>query len=194
MVRRGSVAFTIKLLPAARAGPNSQAGTSMGSRNPGGIENVGGHQGGGCLGRGGGVRIALRGRTSIFEREDTVARRRAGASFQATMRLGKSQGAFARRGEGGGGEQGFGYLHDNTVASSKSGPQFPGRHENGEVPGDDLPYHPQGLLVNGGLHFARERTTGHYGAMDLVGPACIVPQVFHRQGDIPAPAPQHIVE
>ena len=46
------------------------------------------------------------------------------------------------------------YLHDNTVASSKGRAQFPGSHENGEVPGDDLTHHPQGLLVNGGLHLA----------------------------------------
>lgn len=46
------------------------------------------------------------------------------------------------------------YLHDHTVASSQGRAQLPGRHEDGEVPGDDLAHHPQGLLVDGGHHLA----------------------------------------
>ncbi|KAF3807668.1 Aldehyde dehydrogenase, partial [Colletotrichum gloeosporioides] len=72
-------------------------------------------------------------------------------------------------------------LQHDRVPASKRRTQLPGRHVEGVVPGDNLPADPQRLL-DGVSQLIRADV--HRLAVELVGPACVVPQHLGKVRDI----------
>ena len=66
--------------------------------------------------------------------------------------------------------RGLGGLQHHRVAAREGGRDLPGRHQEGEVPGDDLPHHPE-----------RARRHPRHRVLELVGPAGVVEEVGRGQ-------------
>lgn len=81
-----------------------------------------------------------------------------------------------------GGERGlFRGLEDDGVSGGDDGADFPGEHEQGEVPRDDLATDPNGLVAGVVEGF---RVGVDDLAVDLIGPTTVVPDASGRVGDV----------
>lgn len=72
-------------------------------------------------------------------------------------------------------------LEDRDASGGKAGAELPCEHEEGEVPGDDLAAHADGLVVGHGEEVAVD---GHGLALDLVGPASVVAEAVDDEVEV----------
>ncbi len=111
-----------------------------------------------------------RGASRLAEAGDDVDHTRGIACFQCQF-------AHPQRGERGL----LGRLEHDGTACRQRRPPFPGNHQHGEVPGDDLADHAQRLAPTVAEVIAANRNRL---AMDLVGPARVVAQAIDHQRQV----------